>query len=245
VQPPFAIRFANGRIGTGIRVEDADELPRALAALGLNGRPTLVLVGGADGLSADDEEKLRPLFVETLAPLLDELGAQVVDGGTDAGVMRLIGVARAEQGLEFPLVGVAGDGNVAVPGSPASAGAAELEPNHSHFVLVPGDAWGDESPWIARVATALADGRPSVTLLVNGGEVAWRDASQSVAESRTVVAVAGSGRAADEVVAHLSGVRADPRADLLTQSGLLVATEAADGGASVGEAVRRLLGGDS
>ena len=33
---------------------------------------------------------------------------------------------------------------------------AQFEPNHTHFVIVPGSDWGDESPWITWVASELA-----------------------------------------------------------------------------------------
>ena len=67
--------------------------------------PVVVLVGGADGLDDDQLARLRPLFEEGLAPLADALGACVIDGGTDTGVMGLIGQARAKLGAGFPLIG--------------------------------------------------------------------------------------------------------------------------------------------
>jgi hypothetical protein len=56
----------------------------------------------------------------------------VIDGGTDAGVMQLIGRARAASGGRFPLIGVAAEGTVMVPGAGTSSpDATELEPNHT------------------------------------------------------------------------------------------------------------------
>ena len=135
---------------------------------------------------------------------MEELGARVIDGATDAGVMQLIG-RPAGSGVGFPLIGVAAIGNVAVPGR-GRARRRRAEPNHSHFVLVAGEGWG-ETPWIARLASALAAGEASVTLVVNGGEISWADLSESIAEGRAIVAVAGSGGTADAVVAHLPGPR--------------------------------------
>jgi hypothetical protein len=147
--------------------------------------------------------------------------------------------------LSFPLIGVAAIGNVAVPGEAPGPDAAQLEPNHSHFLLVAGESWGEESPWIARLASALANGEPSLTLLVNGGEISWTDVSASIAEGRSIVAVAGSGGTADAVVAHLLGTRADQRVKPLASSGLLVATEPMDESGSIATVVRQLLGGDA
>jgi SLOG in TRPM, prokaryote len=245
VHEAFAVDFPNHRSATAVRVKSIDELPRALRALGLTSRPTLVLVGGADGLTGAALDQLRALFVDTIAPIVEEAGAQVIDGATDSGVVQLIGTARAQLELRFPLIGVAAIGNVAVPGEVPGPDAAQLEPNHSHFLLVAGEGWGEESPWIAHLASALANGRPSLTLLVNGGEISWTDISASIAEGRLIVAVAGSGGTADAVAAHLLGTQADQRIEALASSGLLVATGRVLEGGSVGAVVRRLLRGDA
>src|SRR5438874_2551882 len=142
VRDTFTVSFPNRRSAGAAEVDALDDLPQACLALGLTARPTLVLIGGADRLTDRDAEELRPLFVETIAPLIDELGGQVIDGGTDVGVMRLIGRTRVALELDFPLIGVAAQGNVAVPGRPASPTAVDLEPNHSHFLLVAGSGWG-------------------------------------------------------------------------------------------------------
>jgi hypothetical protein len=235
VPEAFAVEFPGRPVAKAVQVDAENELAGAVEALGLRPRPTLVLVGGAAGVSGDDSDALRSLFVETIAPLVGELDAQVVDGATDAGVMRLLGRARHELGLDFPLIGVAARGNVAMPGAPAPADAAPLEPNHSHFVFVAGAGWGSESPWIARLARAVAGDERSATLLVHGGDIAWTDAAESVADERAVVTVIGSGGTADALAA-----KADPRAQPLTSSGLVVTTE--DG--ALAPLLRRLLGGD-
>ncbi len=232
VPEAFTLEFPGRPAAVAVRVDAEDELPGAVTALGLRPRPTLVLVGGAGGLEGHDSDVLRSLFVDTVAPLVSDLDAQVVDGGTDAGVMRLLGRARHELALDFPLVGVAARSNVAMPGAPATKDAAPLEPNHSHFVLVAGSGWGSEAPWIARLAGTLAGTEPSATLLVHGGDIAWTDAIESVANERTVVTVIGSGGTADALAAQ-----ADPRAQTLTSSGRVVAAE--DG--AIGDLLRTLL----
>jgi hypothetical protein len=242
VPEAFAVDFPDQRSAKAVRVDSMDDLPSALAALGLSSRPTLVLVGGADSLTADDLERLHGLFSDTVAPLVEELGAQVIDGATDAGVMQLIGRARKEQRLGFPLIGVAAIGNVSLPGDPAGLDGVDLEPNHSHFVFVAGEGWGRESPWIARLASTLADGEASVTLVVNGGEISWTDLSESIAQGRPIVAVAGSGGTADALVSQMDGMGTDGRAKPLESSGLLVATDPAASDTSVRAALERLLG---
>ncbi len=76
-------------------------------------------------------------------------------GGTDAGIMRFMGQARTEIGGTFPWIGVAAIDTVILPDlpPPPSSDAEPWESHHTHFVLVPGSNWGDESPWLARTAS--------------------------------------------------------------------------------------------
>jgi len=211
-----------------VHVERLADLESALLELGLaGGRPTIVVAGGAGGVAEPELDRLRPLFTQ-LALAAARLGAAVVDGGTDAGVMRLLGRARVEQGGSFPLVGVAARSLVVQPGTAVEGDRAPLEPNHSHVVLVPGERWGDETPWLVRVADCVAGGCPSLTLLVNGGDVALEEVAASVAAGRPVLVVAGSGRAADGVAAASSGIVAGPRARDLAASELVHVAELGD-----------------
>lgn len=223
----FDISFPNGTTATAIRVEAGADLAWTLHCLGLDeGRPVLVVVGGAGKLSDEDRARVRSLFVRVLAPLAQTLNAVVVDGGTDAGVMQMMGRARRKTNSTFPLVGVAPIGTAGLPGQPLPhPDGAFLEPHHTHFVLVPGTNWGDESTWIAQLASALADDSPSVTVLINGGEATWNDASENVQEGRPLLVIAGSGRTADALATALSGKVTDERARRIVGSGLLKAID--------------------
>jgi len=181
-------------------------------------------VGGAGGLSETDMKRLRPLFVNVLAPLAKTQDAFMVDGGTDAGVMQLMGKARAEIGGVFPLIGVVADGTVTLHSIDyPSPNAGRLESHHTHFVLVPGTRWGDESPWLDLVVSKLEDESHSVTILVNGGKIARQDVANSLAAKRPVVVIAGTGRLADELAASpersqlLYVVELNEKPDIITQ----------------------------
>ena len=226
-----------------IRLATPVEVPSRLGELRLRDRgPVVVLVGGADGVDDAQLARLRPLFEEGLAPLADALGACVIDGGTDSGVMGLIGQARAKLGADFPLIGVSPSGSVAEPGGTAtSRDAPTLEPNHTHVVLVPGSEFGDESPWLAEIAAELAGDGPSVTVVVNGGEVTFDEAARSVDAGRPVLVVAGSGRSADAMAAALQRKSQDKRAAELAQSGLLQAVDLGAGPHAVARAVAGVL----
>lgn len=241
---PFQITFSQGRTAKAVVVGLVGDLPAALDALGLvPPRPIVVVVGGAGGMAPREIERLRPLFTEVLAPTIAALGGGVVDGGTATGVMALMGEARADTGASFPLVGVAAAGTVTVPGDGAVPSAARLEPHHSHFVLVPGNSWGDEVRWIAGVASALAADGPSVTLVVNGGKITYDDVAASMHANRPVLAIHGSGGTADALAAALDGAHANARVKEFVASGLLLALDPANQPDALPRLLRQFLGG--
>ncbi|MEA5624495.1 hypothetical protein [Nostoc sp. UHCC 0251] len=217
------LTFNSEQTALAIRVDQQTELLDALERIGLGGsRPVLVVVGGASNISEADLLRIQRLFTEVLAPIAESLGAYVVDGGTDAGVMQLMGEARTQIGAKFALIGVTPESKVALPNQQEpAADLTPLEPNHTHFVLVPGNNWGDESSWISEVATVLANNAPSLTILLNGGEITFKDAFSSVNTGRLVVVIAGSGRTADILADALRGEANDERAKKLAESGIL------------------------
>ncbi len=239
-------RAAGGRGPSVVRVADPTGLAGALDAAGVpRGRPALVLVGGAGGMDDEGLRAMQPVLDRAVLPVLDRHAAAVVDGGTDAGVMRAIGRARSAGGYGFPLIGVAAEGTVVLPGrEPPMPGAAALERHHTHVVLVPGSDWGDESAWLAAVADAVADGHPSVTVLVNGGEIAYADVSSSLDRGRPLVVLSGTGRTADAIAAAAPGRTGDPRAATIAGSGLTRVVPVDDLGA-VRSALDAVLGGAS
>lgn len=223
-----AVDLREEREGHGVRVAEFGDLEEAALALGLARGPCLVVVGGASRMSMEEVELLRALFGDVLAPFADRLQAVVIDGGTDVGVMRLMGQARAAVSGRFPLVGVVVDALAAYGSGAADFDGGELEPNHTHFVLVPGDRWGEEAEWLARLATVIAGSAGSATVVANGGQVAWTDVRHSVDAGRPVIALAGSGRTADVLAAAVRGDESDRRARELVNSGLVGAVGVAD-----------------
>ncbi len=205
-----------------VRVSDPAQIPEALRAAGLAvDRDVVVLVGGAGGMEERDLRAVANVLRDAVVPVVERRDAVVVDGGTDSGVMRLIGRARSAAGAGFPLVGVAAEGTVVLPdGGPASSDAAPLEPHHTLFVLVPGGEWGDEAPWIGDVAGVVAGARPSVTVLINGGQIAYDDAAGSLERGRPVVVLAGTGRTADAIAEARSTGGGDTRAASVAASAL-------------------------
>ena len=66
--------------------------------------------------------------------------------------------------------------------------------------------------WLSRVATAIAAGQPSLTLVINGGQITYDDIGRSLRAGRPVIILAGTGRAADTIAAAARGDIADPKA---------------------------------
>jgi len=184
--------------------EERSDLEQAISELSLNGSyPVIVLIGGEiEGQEADATRRA----IQSISKAAEDLNGVIICGGTDMGVMAEIGRIRSRNGYKFSLIGVAPEEVVTWPGGPHSAkflGWGEkrwqLEPHYSHFILVPGNQFGDESPWIVDAATILSKDRKSVTILINGGEVSRKDIDLSLEQGRPVIALSRTGRLADEL----------------------------------------------
>jgi SLOG in TRPM, prokaryote/SMODS and SLOG-associating 2TM effector domain 1/Protein of unknown function (DUF4231) len=126
----------------------------------------------------------------------------IVDGGTQAGVMALVGQGVADRGRKTALLGVAPAGKVTYPDGPVDgnmADSAALDPNHSHFVLVESCEWGGETETMYAIAEALAKTIPVVTVLINGGPLARDEVLRSVRQRWPIIVVQSSGRLADDI----------------------------------------------
>ena len=195
-----------------IRPDRFDELADGLNLLGFSGNhPAIVIVGGAGGMTPEDIEKVQAFFELRLVPFADSKDAVIIDGGTDSGVMAAIGRAVKHAGGHVPVVGVVAREIELVD--------TFLEPNHSHFILCPGTRWGDESEWIAAAAKAVSGLLARVTIMINGGQIAWEDARVNIEYGSPVVIAEGSGRTADVIAETSIGMKFEPRALSLIRTG--------------------------
>jgi hypothetical protein len=217
-----------------IRIASTDDIAAALDSAGLRlDRPVIVLVGGAGTMGGKEFETGAQVLRDEVVPIAERRDAVVIDGGTDSGVMQLIGRARSALGGSFPLIGVAAEGTVLVPGAGTpSPDAVELEPNHTLFLLVPGTRWGDEVRWMTDVARVIAGHRSSVTVLVNGGQIAYTDVAASLGSGRPVVVLAGSGRTADAIARARAGSGGDNRAVEIAASPLTTVVDVGEAGSA-------------
>ncbi len=170
------------------------EIPDALTQLGIpHPKTAIVLVGGAGGIGFKDKLPMQKA-VAIVAQLAHETQSVVVDGGTQAGIMTEIGKQRKKHRYTFPLIGVVFD-SLLMKEDPKNI----LDANHTHFFLIPGDDWGDESGWISKIATAVAGDNTSLTVLINGGDISRQDVEYSLLANRPTFVMRGTGRMADEI----------------------------------------------
>ncbi len=182
-----------------------------LAALNLPPpRAVIALNGGTEDIAPEVAPELRRILQEGLARVVIDDAITVVSGGTDAGVFALFG-----EGLDHlataPCIGVAPAALVESPQgaaterTPRAGQAVPLEPHHTHFVLVDGEQWGDETQTMLSLVDALAGKTPSVAVLAGGGAIAKREVLEHVRRGREVIVLAGSGRLADDLADLANG----------------------------------------
>jgi hypothetical protein len=204
--------------------------------------PTLFIAGGAMHMEDAEMELTRPMIEDGLARFAQENRVAIIDGGTESGVMQLMGDARRKRGYDFPLIGVAPYSKVSYLGHQPPDGKP-LNSGHSHFVLVEGDKFGDESPMIADLTRALTDNgkRLGMGIIINGGKVTREETYERVARSGSqfpMIVLEGSGRFADTLAtAKHTGSTDDPQVRTIVEQGDLHFLRLDEGA----DALRRIL----
>jgi hypothetical protein len=117
--------------------------------------------------------------------------------------MEAAGYARRASGNAFPLIGVAPAREI------APRGKTPIDPNHSQVVAVDNpsaskeDSWGSETETMYWLFAKLTEGRPSVTIVANGGGITLSEVEANVRAGRRMILIKGSGRVADALVSLL------------------------------------------
>ncbi|MFL6276479.1 MAG: DUF4231 domain-containing protein [Blastocatellia bacterium] len=216
------IRFSNHNEAVAVSPPADAAAKEIVMALGLPAyEAVIVALGGADSIDEKLLPRLTQLFGRGIARAAVEARALILDGGTESGVMKLMGEGVAGRGYKTPLVGVAPKDLVTYPPD-EQADRVRLEPNHSHFVLVEGNTWGSETATLFGLAEALsqrevasqavgkgpqkdaekADGKKlAVAILAGGGQVTRNEVLRAVRQNLSLIVVEGSGGLADEIAA--------------------------------------------
>lgn len=240
------IAFPNGNRARAVHAPgDADGAVMASALQLPPPRAVLLLNGGASDMSPADMARLRRLLSEGVARIAAEENIAVIDGGTQAGVMEMMGEGWTASGNRVPLIGVCPAALVTWPGGPSDDGRVPLEPNHTHFVLTEGESWGDETETMFALAAALGKDVPSVAILANGGSIAGGEVLHNVREGREIIVIRGSGRLADEIASVVAG-EMDPPNDAvaaIVQEGQITVFDVNDESEALVALIRRKLFG--
>ncbi len=195
------ITLDNGDLAYAVVPPRTEKYVEILKALPIpQPKALLIVIGGAKNLDESTKATLLPLFSNGIAATAAEIGALIIDGGTKSGIMELMGQGVAEQEHQSVLLGVAPEGKVCYQSQPTHGvgeGKTLLDPNHSHFILVKGDKWGDETSTMFGIAHELAKQSPVVTVLVSGGDVAKQEVLQSVQRGWPILVITDTGQLAD------------------------------------------------
>ncbi|MFQ3646294.1 MAG: hypothetical protein SNJ54_15620 [Anaerolineae bacterium] len=200
----FTIRFDDQQSARAVLANSRSDLHKVLTALDIaSPRPVLFISGGAALMEPDDLRATRAIIEDAIVAFAQQHNLIVIDGGTQAGVMQLMGEARQRQQATFPLIGVAPRPMIHYPNSRHKGGEIALQPGHSHFVLMERGSWGHESQMIVGLTRAISGGvKPMLGVLINGGKIAEQDiyiATTRAENPVPVLVLDGSGRKADEV----------------------------------------------
>lgn len=210
----FTIQFSDQQFSPAMRVPLDGDPQEIIDTFGLlSPRPVIFITGGASAMTEDDIARTNELIEHGIATFAAERNITVIDGGTEAGVMKMMGVARRTHEYKFPLVGIAPYHKVSFPGHVTPETEAELEAGHSHFVLVESHEWGGESQTIVNLTKAIAARqKPMIGVLINGGRIAERDVYLATAHGDNripVLVIDGSGRTADTISSAFKTQSAD------------------------------------
>jgi hypothetical protein len=174
------------------------------------------LCGGAAKIPDDLGRHVRDLLGALAVVAARGIRFAVGDGGTRTGLAEIAGAVRTASRNAFLLLGVAPAADVAVTAEP---GKAALDPAHSHVVTVHDPDWvrrrtargwdpsrghrGSEIPAMYAIFGRLARDRPSVAIAAHGDDGMLEEVGWNLRQERPVIVVAGSGHAADAIVAVL------------------------------------------
>lgn len=198
------ISFPNGNLALAVIPPFSSSAIDLVRALGIQKTGSLIMIaGGAAHMNKRDYTNLARLFSDGIAHFAATHHALVIDGGTQTGVMELMGQGVVQQPHRPLLLGISPIENIIYPGKTLLRATPELtplDPNHSHFVLVESNEWGGETETMYALAELYSQSCPSIAILVNGGTIAKNEALYNVRQNRPIIVIEGSGRLADEIV---------------------------------------------
>jgi hypothetical protein len=223
VPDPTDITFPSGDHAQVLYVDQEASGSELIRALKLPApRALVVLNGGTAALEPDLDERLAEILCQGLARVAAEDELTLITGATNAGVFKLLGAGLEQWSRTAPCIGVTVARRVSLPDD-VDSDTEQLEPHHSHFVLVDGDEWGDETVMMYRLVEALALDCPTISVFAGGGKIVLQEMQVNVEQGRRMILLAGSGRSTDAVLdARTNGAHGDGALARIARRGLIV-----------------------
>lgn len=177
-------------------------------------RAVVCCFGGAAGLHALLVPGLSHMLGHGVMGAAAQTGAMIVNGGTDAGVIQMVGKAvNLYPPGTIRCFGTCPLALIKYPGmevDPQDEGnLVDLEPNHHSFCLAQGSEWGGETPTLFTCLAALRKHIPIAAVIANGGAITKLEVLHAVKQGIPLVVVEGSGRLANQIARHLRDRDAD------------------------------------
>ena len=185
-------------------------------------KPKLIILifGGASG-NLDTSDTSITILHQILDDVLQyaaDNDAIIIDGGTKSGIMEIVGqrASKIEQSKKPIILGVAPAGLISLINSTKQEDNYKnegdndrendkvlLDPNHSHFVLVERDKWGDETIKLFEIASSLSTNDiPIVALLAGGGRISKKEILFCINQNWPVIVIEKTGYLADEIASY-------------------------------------------
>jgi hypothetical protein len=198
------LRFAGGGVARLLQVSAGAAPPAIVEGLGIEpSQPVVVLAGEQNvGGPADVGSPQMRAAARQGADAAAATSATIIDGGVHGEFSSLVGRRIAERSVPYTRLGVASVGRLTPHGASAphavDLDVGNLEPHHSHFVVVEGAAEAADDLSDA-LADELSGGRPGVLVLAGGGPGAMNRLVRSVRRGWPIVVLQGTGGLADEL----------------------------------------------
>jgi len=200
--------------------DSAENIISALQLQSSKPKSIILIFGGASG-NLDTSDTSITILHQILDDVLQyaaDNDAIIIDGGTKSGIMEIVGqrASKIEQSKKPIILGVAPAGLISLFNSTKQEDNYKnegdndrendkvlLDPNHSHFVLVEGDKWGDETIKLFEIASSLSTSDiPIVALLAGGGRISKKEILFCINQNWPVIVIEKTGYLADEIASY-------------------------------------------
>jgi hypothetical protein len=200
--------------------DSAENIISALQLQSSKPKSIILIFGGASG-NLDTSDTSITILHQILDDVLQyaaDNDAIIIDGGTKSGIMEIVGqrASKIEQSKKPIILGVAPAGLISLINSTKQEDNYKnegdndrendkvlLDPNHSHFVLVEGDKWGDETIKLFEIASSLSTSDiPIVALLSGGGRISKKEILFCINQNWPVIVIEKTGYLADEIASY-------------------------------------------